>query len=214
MNLRRMLLAAVVGVTAGCVALPDSESEATPGEQQPGTMRSAPVVDAKPAPVPSEPPTALPALPEAQVVVPPVRASEVETLIADFQRLRRLPAAELAREQETARQVFNQLRTDSARMRLAMTMAVPGGPPGDDARALELLDPLVKNPAAPLHTLAYMVASFIQDQRRLAGQLHAAQQNVQGLQQNNHALQQKLDALMTLERSLTERGETGAPRRR
>jgi hypothetical protein len=211
MKVRHGLIAAGIGIAAGCVAVPEPESDVSPGAEQPRVTRPAPVVVAKPAPVPSEPPP--PAL-TAPEVVPPVRTSEVETLIADFQRLRRLPAAELAREQETARLVFNQLRTDSARVRLAMALAAPGGPPGEDARALELLDPLVKNPAAPLHGLAYIIATHIQDQRRLAGQLQSAQQNVHGLQQNIQALQQKLDALMTLERSLTERGETGAPRRR
>jgi hypothetical protein len=206
MKLTHAVLAAVISVGAGCAALQESESD-----ESSDAMKPAPVVIANPAPDPAaEPPPALPT-PEP---VPAVRTSEVETLIADYQRVRRLPAAELAREQETARQVFNQLRTDHARMRLAMTLAVPGSPPGEDVRALELLDPLVKNPTAPLHGLAFMVASYIQDQRRVAGQLQSSQQNVQGLQQNINALQQKLDALMTLERSLTERGESGAPRKR
>jgi hypothetical protein len=206
MKLARGLLAAVMGIGAGCVALPEPESTGAPDAEQPRVMKPAPVVIAKPA-------VEVPAVPPPEVV-PPVRTSEVETLIGDFQRLRRLPAAELAREQETARQVFNQLRTDASRVRLAMAMAVPGSPPGEDVRALELLDPLVKTPGTPLHGLAFMIATYIQDQRRLASQLQSSQQNVQGLQQNLQALQQKLDALMSLERSLTERGEPGAPRRR
>jgi hypothetical protein len=209
MKLKSALLAVALGVNGGCVGIPDDSGD----PDQPGAARSAPVTIAKPAAdppeiAPPEPPLPVPEAP------PLVRTSEVESLISDFQRLRRLPAAELAREQEAARQVFNQLRTDASRVRLAMATAVPGGPAGDDARALELLEPLVKNPAAPLHGLAFMIATYIQDHRRLASQLQSSQQNVQGLQQNIQALQQKLDALMTLERSLTERGETGAPRRR
>jgi len=127
--------------------------------------------------------------------------------------LRRLPAAELAREQEAARNAFNQSRTDSARVRYAMTLAVPGAPGSDDARALELLDPLAKTPGASLHALAFLLTSYIQEQRRLHAQLAGLQQNVNGLQQNVHALQQKLDALRTLERSLSER-DASAKRRR
>jgi hypothetical protein len=207
MNLARGLLAAVMGIGAGCVAVPEPESTVPPAAEPPRVTKPAPVVVAKPAV------EAVPEVP-APEPVPAVRTSEVETLIADFQRLRRLPAAELAREQDTARQVFNQLRTDASRVRLAMAMAVPGSPPGEDVKALELLDPLVKSPGTPLHGLAFMIATYIQDQRRLASQLQSSQQNVHGLQQNLQALQQKLDALMSLERSLTERGETGAPRRR
>ena len=105
MKLTHAVLAAVISVGAGCVALQESESD-----EPSDAMKPAPVVIAKPAPDPAaEPPPALPT-PEP---VPAVRTSEVETLIADYQRVRRLPAAELAREQETARQVFNQLRTDA-----------------------------------------------------------------------------------------------------
>jgi hypothetical protein len=210
MKLGRGLLAAVFGITAGCVAFQEPDTTMSGDPEQPRAVRQAPVFTAKPAVDEPPPPPAQPP-PEP---VPAVRTSEVETLIVEFQRLRRMPAAELVREQETARQVFNQLRTDAARLRLAMAMAMPGGPAGEDVRALEVLDPLVKNPAAPLHGLAFMIASHIHDQRRIASQLQQAQQNAQGLQQNIQALQQKLDALMTLERSLTERGETGAPRRR
>jgi hypothetical protein len=137
--------------------------------------------------------------------------SEVETLLADFERMRRLSPPELAREQDAARQAFNQSRGDAARVRLAMALGAPGGP-GSEA-ALELLDPLAKNATAPLHGLAFLLASYIQESRRLALQLQGLQQNVQGLQQNVHALQQKLDALRTLERSLTEREAGGARRR-
>jgi hypothetical protein len=211
MNLARgLLVVVVIGLGTGCVGLPETESTDPSVGEQPRVMKPAPVAIAKPASDPAEAPPPTPA-PEP---IPAARTSEVETLIADFQRLRRLPAAELAREQETARQVFSQARTDASRVRLAMAMAVPGSPPGEDVRALELLDPLVKNPGASLHGLAFMIATYIQDQRRLASQLQSSQQNVHALQQNLQALQQKLDALMSLERSLTERGEPGAPRRR
>lgn len=174
-------------------------------------------VEPAPERTPSEEPaveSAKPAAATAPVVQTVPAVSEVEILLGEFQRLRRLPPAELAREQETARIAFNQSRSDVARVRLAMAIGVPGGPMSEEQRALELLDPLVKTPGAQLHSLAFMMTSYLQEQRRLALQLHGAQQNLQGMQQNLQALQQKLDALKTLERSLSERGEPGAPRRR
>jgi hypothetical protein len=138
--------------------------------------------------------------------------NEVEILLTEFERLRRLSAAEIAREQEAARQAFNQTRSDNARVRLAMTMTVPGIAGNDEVRALDLLDPLVKNPTATLHGLAFLMAAYIQEQRRLASQVHGLQQSAQGLQQNVQALQQKLDALRTLERSLSEREAAGRRR--
>lgn len=180
----------------------------------------------KPAPVPVEPsrepvspPARAPARPPAEaprsqaetprspVLEPAARPTEAESLIAEFQRLRRLSGNELAREQDAARQGFNQSRSDAARVRLAMTLALPGSPANEESRALELLDPLVRNPGSALYGLALLMASYIQEQRRLGGQ-------VQALQQNMHGMQQKLDALKSLERSLSERGEGGAARRR
>ena len=209
----RLTVAASLFALAACATTgeesgaPDtSAAAAKPASTAP---RSAP-----PAKVAVAPPVAEPELPEEppplRLLVP--RVSEVELLLAEFERMRRLSAAELGREQDAARQVFNQTRTDNARVRYAMTLAVPGIAGNDEIRALDLLEPLVKNPTAPLHGLAFLMAAYIQEQRRLATQVHGLQQNAQGLQQNVQALQQKLDALRTLERSLSEREAAGRRR--
>jgi chromosome segregation ATPase len=139
-----------------------------------------------------------------------LRMMELDGIFSDFERLRRLSPAELAREQDSARQAFNQMRTDAARVRYAMTLAAPGVN-GAEGAALEVLDPLVKNPAVSLHGIAVLLTAYIQEQRRLNSQVQGLQQQTQGLQQNVQALQQKLDALRTLERSLTER-EAATPK--
>jgi hypothetical protein len=202
MSPRHLAFAGVWGLSA-CVAM-DQPVVTEPPPEPPRAKVTAP------APEKPEPPAPAPAVVQP---APVATASEIEALVADFQRLRRLPPAELAREQESARQAFSQSRADAARIRLAMAIALPGGQ-GEEARALELLEPLVKSPATHLHGFAFMIASYLQEQRRLAAQLQGAQQNVNSLQQNMQALQQKLDALKTLERSLSERGETVAPRKR
>ena len=193
MNAARIAFAALA--LAGCV----------------GVEKPAPVA-IEPSREPVSPPARPPARPQAETprspaLEPAARPTEAESLIAEFQRLRRLSGNELAREQDAARQGFNQSRTDAARVRLAMTLTLPGSPVNEESRALELLDPLVRNPGSALYGLALLMASYIQEQRRLGGQ-------VQALQQNMYGLQQKLDALKSLERSLSERGEGGATRRR
>jgi hypothetical protein len=187
----------------------DSEEGEAAAETQKPSIAVAkppqPVVIVPSPPPPSPPPVARPD--------PVIRPTDTDLLVQEFARLRRLPPAELIREQEAARNAFTQSRSDSARVRYAMAVAVPGTPGSDDARALELLEPLAKTPGASLHALAFLLTSYIQEQRRLHAQLAGLQQNVQGLQQNVQALQQKLDALKTLERSLSER-EAGTMRRR
>jgi hypothetical protein len=206
----RLAAGAAALALAACASAPEAEPEV-----------DAPVVAVAPPTVQRKPAVAAPApvaKPDRVIPTEP-RANEVDALLAEFERLRRLPAAEIPREQEAARQTFAQSRSDAARVRLAMASAVPGSL-GEESRALELLDPLVKNPPAPLHGLAFLLTAFIQEQRRLAGLAQGLQQNTQALEKNNqalqqnvHGLQQKLDALRTLERSLSERGES-VPRRR
>jgi hypothetical protein len=210
MKLRFAALMAVALTLAGCVDLEKVRSEeeaaaaaarAAAEQQEAEKVAIAPV----PPPAPAKPP---PPPPEV------ARLNEIEALLTEFERLRRVPPTEIAREQEAARLAFNQNRSDAARMRLAMALAMPGVA-GTETSALELLEPLVKNPALSLHGLAFLLATYIHEQRRLAAQVQGLQQNVQGLQQNVQGLQQKLDALRTLERSLTEReSPAGAGRRR
>ena len=202
----RIASALVAAACAACAGVQE-----TPTPPQAPEVAIAPAVVAKPPPVitPPAPP------PKVERTVPAeVKTSELDALIAEFERLRRLPPADAAREQEVARQAFSQSRSDAARLKLAMAGSLPGSAPAEEQRALELLDPLVKNPSAALHGIAYLLSAFIQEQRRLASLVQGLQQNAQTLQQNNqvlqqsvHGLQQKLDALRTLERSLTERGE-------
>jgi hypothetical protein len=134
--------------------------------------------------------------PDAEVspatqVAPARPADGAETLLVYYQHLRKLSGSDLAREHETARQSYTRSRTDYERIRLAMVLSVPGFAFSDDARALELLDPVSKNPNGQLQGLAFLLAAHLQERRRLDA-------NAQGLQQ-------KLDALRTLERSMIER---------
>jgi hypothetical protein len=105
-----------------------------------------------------------------------------------------------------------------------MVLSVPGSALYDDARALEALDPLLKNPDSPLHPLAFMVSTQIQERRRSVAfqqrfeseqrRGHALQQKLEEEQKRGHSLQQKLDALKSLEKSLLERESDRGGRRR
>lgn len=128
--------------------------------------------------------------PETQAV--PARPVDgAPTLLVYYQHLRKLSGGDLVREHESARQAYFRSRTDYERVRLAMVLSLPGFTFSDDARALELLDPVSKNPNGQLQGLAYLLAAHLQERRRLDA-------SAQGLQQ-------KLDALRSLERSMIER---------
>ena len=197
MTPRLLVLAALV--LGGCVTPP-------PASEAPASPAAAPAPSNE---TPAEPPEAVARI-EPQIVAPappPVRSDDVDRLLSYFEHVRKLPAGEFLRESDSARNAFNRTRSDFERARYAMLLSVPNTPVNDDPRALDLLDPLVKNPASNLHGLALLVSAHVQERRRLESGMQNLQQNVQGLQQ-------KLDALMSLERSLMNREQPPPPRKR
>ena len=129
--------------------------------------------------------------PAVRTDVPRRTVSDVEHLLTYFSQVRRLSGADLAREHDAARQAYGSSRSDYNRVRLAMIMTLPNTPYYDEPRAFEVLEPLARNSGSPLSGLALLLASQIQERRRLDA--------------NAQALQHKLDALKSLERSLIER---------
>jgi len=118
-------------------------------------------------------------------------ALEVEKLLAYFEKVRGLPGADLGREHEVVRQAFLTSRSEFDRVRLALLLSLPGTPFGNEPHALELLEPIARNPDGHLHGLAVLLATNLQERKRLDA-------NAQGLQQ-------KIDALRSLERTMIER---------
>ena len=127
------------------------------------------------------------------------RPEQAERLLSYFERLKRLQGAELTREHEAARQAYAHTPSEFNRIGYAMTLSLPATPFNDDARALELLQPVARRSENGLRPLGLLLTTFIQERRRLGVNLAA--------------VQQKLDALKSLERRLIEREQSNAPRK-
>jgi hypothetical protein len=121
----------------------------------------------------------------------PQPASDAESLLLYFQHVRKLSGADLSREHEAARQAYARARTDFNRVRLAMVLSLPGTAFYDETRAHDLYDTVAKHEGGRLQGLALLLGWHLQEQKRLTA-------SAQGLQQ-------KLDALKSLERSMIER---------
>lgn len=142
-----------------------------------------------PRPLPP-PPAPLPAPAWAPASALP--ANDTESLLWYCQWVQTMPPAQLAREQDTARRALHGANSDFERLRLACALSVTAQ--GDDwLRVLELTDAVVKNTASPLRPLAAVLQSQFAERRRL--EAGAA------------GLQEKLDALKSLEKSMNERGK-------
>ena len=125
-------------------------------------------------------------------------AANAESLLAYYQHIQKMPGPDLAKEHQIAQRAYERTRSDAARMRLAMVLALPGTPVNDDARALELIAPVAKNGKSRLQGLAVLMETNLRELRRVEA----------GAQD----MQQKLEQLKSLERTLIEREQGGRRR--
>lgn len=158
-------------------------------------------------PVPDVPPPPAVLEVEAEVEVE-VDASEVVPLLAYFQHLLRMSAQELVRE----RNVLAVLAPSPAnQVRLAMLLGQVRGPM-DLYRAQALLETVLKSgepDAVTLHPLARTVANQYQERLKLEMQNEKLAQQLKESQRRSGELQEKLDALAHIERSLPVRPTAG-----
>jgi len=131
--------------------------------------------------------------------VPPAPLTDIKRLLDYFRAVKKLAGVELAREYENARAAFTRTRSDYDRARLALLHALPDTAFNDESRALDLLDPLVRSQNSMLNDLAFLIHAFVHEQRRL--------------EQSLNGVQEKLDALKALEKSLIERQRVGGKRK-
>ena len=123
-------------------------------------------------------------------VIEESRVDDTAKVLAYYAQVRQSSGPELAREHEAARRALAKSRSDANRVRYALLLTLPGAAATDDPR--ELLEPVARNSDSALRGLAALMMAFLQEQRRL-------ETSAQGLQQ-------KLDALLTLERNMTRDG--------
>lgn len=149
-------------------------------------------------------------------------ASRVESLLAYGEYARGLSGAESAREHERLRQAYTAKdRSEFARLQYAVLLIVSAAPGRDLARARQILDPLLKEDgsdpelrrlAVHLHGAAGDLLDaerhFREEQRRATEEQRRAAEE----QRRAADLEQKLEALKSIERRIIERAVPGAKR--
>jgi len=175
-----------------------------------GTKRGGPLppVPPEPAPVLVEPPR--PELKSEPLPAPspppePVLA-EADRLLVQSESVRRMQGPDAAKELEQARQAFNRAKTDYNRLQLALLSLLPNTGGRDDVRAAALLEPMLKDTpkdksASGLRALAALLYNQIAEERKLDEKMKEEQKRAD-------SLQQKLDALKQVEKSLLDREQS------
>jgi len=125
---------------------------------------------------------------------------QVVALIDYTHIVARLLPEEQQRELNASSQMFSKDRSDYARVRLALLLALPGTAFGDESKAASMLEPLAgAAPQSPGPLRQFAGLLYAQVSERLREQRRATQ------------LKEQLDALKAIERKIIER-EQARPR--
>lgn len=129
--------------------------------------------------------------------------NELDSVLQYYTRIRQLSGAALRKEQDVQRQAFAKDKSDLVRIQFALALSVPNNTDVDDARVVTLLDPLVKDAGtenASLRNLALLVTTLVGDNRKLNDSVMSLKQKLKDEQKETDALEQKLEALKSLEK--------------
>ncbi len=140
--------------------------------------------------------------------------SELEKLFTYFEEVQKLTRNERLQEYELLKRTLDQDRSEYVRLQLAILLSVPDSTFHDEARAQSLIDPILKEkPGRPqLRPMAYLLSILLAAQRDAEEELRVLKEALQDEAERNRTLEQKLEALKTLERNLIER-ESGNRRK-
>lgn len=156
-----------------------------------GGCAQFPFGSSEPAPLPTAEPPPQPSPPRADFSQ---ESAEVAALLAYYQELLAMQPDELRREFQAVSQSYARDRGELGRLRLALLMCVPMAPWRDDAKLLVLLEgaPIRGTPPeSPRRQFNLLLQKLVAERQRE--------------QRRADELQQKLDALLSIERSLRKR---------
>ncbi|HQR60625.1 MAG TPA: hypothetical protein PLH03_04585 [Methylophilaceae bacterium] len=140
-----------------------------------------------------------------------INASASE-LLAFARRYSEMSADGQKKEYAQVTQALSRNKSDlAARMKAALISGLPSSSFRDDAHALALLDGVLSDKKADADTqaLAALLKDYLGESQKLADNAAKARQKSAEDQKHAADLQQKLDELKSIEKTLTERGQAG-----
>ncbi|HEY8358080.1 MAG TPA: hypothetical protein VIL30_11520 [Ramlibacter sp.] len=204
MQADRSAVRALALALASLLALAGCATTAPP----PAPAAPAAPVPAQPEPAPAPPPAPQAVAPAPPPVQPRPPAHPADLVLAYADRVRGMPAPELAQE-------IQRLGDSGYAPVRALQLAVALGQSrynGNLARAQSLLQRVQQDPEAqPLHALARLLAAQFTEQRRLEEQAERQAQQVRDNQRRIEQLNDRLEAVRAIERSLPSRPRRDAP---
>lgn len=133
---------------------------------------------------------------------------EAGELLAYNQRIRSLSPEELNSEYGMATQALARQKSDLNRLRTVLLLLQPNAPFRDDARAAALVDEVLGNRPtenSATKALAQLLGAMVNERRRQEERYQKLTQKLGEEEKRADALQQKLEALKTIEKNLINR---------
>ena len=147
----------------------------------------------------------------ALVEPPATRIAPVDGVIAEALQASRAPAVEQSAALQRAEKAFIADGVPLNRLRLATLLATLPDPLRDDARAAELLEPLVDATQPGTGRFAALLSAQIAERRRVGREAERMarerERSDKERDKREEGLKQQLDALRAIERGILEREE-------
>jgi len=139
------------------------------------------------------------------------RGADSAEVLAYFQHLKALSGNALVAENTAAAQALSKHRSDSNRLKLALLLLLPNTAFKDEGRAAALADEVLNNKttdAPQLKHLALLISTVANEQKRQEERYQQIAQKQKDDEKRADALQQKLNALKSIEKDLIKREDT------
>jgi cellulose biosynthesis protein BcsQ len=136
------------------------------------------------------------------------QSAEAGELLAYNQRIRSLSPEELNSEYAIATQALTRQKSDANRLRIVLLLTQPNASFRDDTRAAALIDEVLANRPAEnsaMKALAQLLGAMVNERRRQEDRYQKLNQKLGDEEKRADALQQKLEALKTIEKNLINR---------
>jgi hypothetical protein len=208
-----VLVTSLALVLVACASAPVPRPEEIPAPPPVVAPAPTPLTETTPEPVVEEPAPAVAPVPAAPVVANQLIAphtTDLPALLDHAERLRSLTAPELLAHILALGDPGHQ---PVRQMQLALALTYTHQPP-DTARALGLLQRVINHTApesAPFKSLARILASRLMDQRRLEDAVDRQAQQLRDSTRRIEQLNERLEAMRAIERSLMPRPAAPGP---
>ena len=142
------------------------------------------------------------------VILPPqplaITPSQLEVLMQYYEYIRKMPATELVKEHDKAKQNLILAKSDTTRAELALLLILPNTSFRDTGAALNLLNEFPKDAKLPtsMRSFKHLLSALLAEQQRINGSVNELSQKLKEEQKHSEVLKNQIDDIKSMERNL------------